>query len=152
MSQSPRAPTKRKRKSKNVEEGGAEAEEKRDVSRKAEADDQSRREEIECIRCPLCIEEGVTVPAEDVEYTDNGVRGKPRSSSFAEDGGFDEGYGAACKIVNAKDDTHKAARSVLKWGGGHAARKKEKRKLSRRPCQFGADCARKDCFFYHPER
>jgi len=46
----------------------------------------------------------------------------------------------------------KAATSVLKWGGGHATKKKEKRKFSMRPCQFGKECFRKDCFFYHPER
>ncbi|KAL9178295.1 hypothetical protein ACHAXT_001723 [Thalassiosira profunda] len=104
----------------------------------------------ERIRCPLCVEEGVTVPAEDVEYTDNGVRGRLRSSSFSE--------GAEPSLVTASADEpkqkskDKAAKSVLKWGGGHASKKKEKRKYSRRPCQFGAHCVRKDCFFYHPER
>ncbi len=156
MSRSSSAQKKKgKRKKKNAkEEEAVEAPEKDASGRVEAADVKPRRAESERIRCPLCIEEGVTVPAEEVEYTDNGVRGKRRSSSFAEDGGFDEGFGAAatCKPVNAKDDdARKAARSVLKWGGGHAARKKEKRKFSRRPCQFGADCARRDCFFYHPE-
>ena len=34
-------------------------------------------EEVDRIRCPLCVEEGVTVPAADDEYTDNGVRNRP---------------------------------------------------------------------------
>ena len=155
---SARKKKKGRRKRKNAKEGEEEAAQsaEKDASGGVQAVDVGpRREEGERIRCPLCIEEGVTVPAEEVEYTDNGVRGKLRSSSFAEDGGFDEDSGAAaatCKPAKAKDDdARKAARSVCKWGGGHAARKKEKRKFSRRPCQFGSDCARKDCFFYHPE-
>jgi len=154
---SARKKKKGRRKRKNAKEGEEEAAQsaEKDASGGVEAVDVGpRREEGERIRCPLCIEEGVTVPAEEVEYTDNGVRGKLRSSSFAEDGGFDEDSRAAaatCKPAKAKDDdARKAARSVCKWGGGHAARKKEKRKFSRRPCQFGSDCARKDCFFYHP--
>ena len=146
---------KGKRKKKNAKEEEAAQSAENDASGRVEAvDDKPRREGSERVRCPLCIEEGVTVPAEEVEYTDNGVRGRRRSSSFAEDGGFreDSGVAATCKPANAKDDdARKAARSVCKWGGGHAAWKKEKRKFSRRPCQFGADCTRKDCFFYHQE-
>ena len=115
---------------------------------------QNSNEESLRVRCPLCIEEGITVPAEEMEYTDNGVRGRLRTSSFSEGDGIDEGEVGASLSVH-KDVHHKdgkAARSVLKWGGGHAAKKKEKKKLSRRQCQFGSDCVRKDCFFYHPER
>ena len=113
-------------------------------------------------RCPLCIEEGVTVPAEQVEYTDNGVHIKKRSNSFSEGG---EESNSATELKAKKQNVastttdnsssiseRKAAKSVLKWGGGHAAQKKEKRKLSRKLCQFGVECVRKDCFFYHPER
>ena len=62
-----------------------------------------------------------------------------------------------CTGKNSKDkpgteDTAKAADSVLKWGGGHANKKKLMKKTKRRLCQFGAECIRKDCFFYHPER
>ena len=92
------------------------------------------------IRCPLCVEEGVTVPAAEVEYTDNGVR-HTGSAGAKGDTPEEKGRGSG-----------KAARSVLKWGGGHAAKKKEKRKCSTRICQFGAECFRKDCLFYHPER
>jgi hypothetical protein len=140
------------KKEEKKEENKEEADEKKDASRKLVLDGESKGEESERIRCPLCVEEGVTVPAEEVEYTDNGVRGKLRSSSFGEDAAFHEGAGTTCKLINTKDDAHKAARSVLKWGGGHASRKKEKRKFSRRPCQYGTDCVRKDCFFYHSER
>jgi len=102
--------------------------------------------DIDQVRCPLCVEEGVTVPANQVEYTDNGVRGRTRTDSFSE----------GCEgFTSSSTETHqakKAAKSVLKWGGGHASKKKEKRKYSRKLCQFGSDCVRKDCFFYHPEK
>ncbi len=103
-------------------------------------------------RCPLCVAEGVTVPAEDVEWTDNGVRGRLRTSSFSEGGGEDSTKKKAAADSGKKQGEVKAAKSVLKWGGGHAKKKRDKRSWSRRPCQFGADCVRKDCFFYHPER
>mmetsp|Transcript_23377 Transcript_23377/g.46923 ORF Transcript_23377/g.46923 Transcript_23377/m.46923 type:complete len:783 (-) Transcript_23377:32-2380(-) len=113
------------------------------------------------VRCPLCIEEGVTVPAEDVEFTDNGIRGRCRTSSFSE-GGIEEDFGAPYQEkskptdnnadVGKKVEVAKAAKSVLKWGGGHAAKKKEMRKFSRKRCQFGDECVRKNCYFYHPER
>jgi predicted sulfurtransferase len=108
-------------------------------------------EDVESIRCPLCVAEGVTVPAEDVEWTDNGVRGRLRTSSFSEGGGEDSDKKAPADGT-AKKTESKAAKSVLKWGGGHAKKKRDQRSWSRRPCQFGADCVRKDCFFYHPER
>jgi predicted sulfurtransferase len=79
------------------------------------------------LRCPLCIEENVTIAAKDVEWTDNGMGGKVKG----------ELKGAA-------------APSVLKWGGGHGAEKKDKRRFKRQPCRFGGDCRRKDCFFAHP--
>jgi predicted sulfurtransferase len=93
------------------------------------------------LRCPLCVEEDITVPAADVQYTDNGVSGRPQNSS--KDG----------------EKKGKAASSVLKWGGGHAHGKKEKQKdkrrknkLKTRTCQNGKDCTRPDCFFFHPGR
>ena len=79
-------------------------------------------------RCPLCVKRNVIVPAADVEYTNNGV-----------------------SVRSAKGEK-KQAPSILKWGGGHVTEKKEKRKMKRRACQFGADCIRPDCFFAHPER
>jgi predicted sulfurtransferase len=82
------------------------------------------------IRCPLCVEQKVTVKASDVEWTDNGIGT----------------HGNKERDANA---SNVAAPSVLKWGGGHATQKKEKRKLQRRACHFGADCTRSDCFFSH---
>ncbi len=86
------------------------------------------------VRCPLCKKENITVPASEVEYTDNGVK----NQALDED-----------KISKGK-----AAGSVLKWGGGfgHVAKEKVARKIKRRICQFGSECVRKDCLFYHPER
>eukprot|EP00934_Nitzschia_sp_Nitz4_P002252 Nitzschia sp. Nitz4//scaffold110_size71422//44600//46348//NITZ4_005877-RA/size71422-processed-gene-0.72-mRNA-1//-1//CDS//3329533098//2252//frame0 len=79
-------------------------------------------------RCTLCIEENITVPADQVEFTENGIKNKDKSTS----------------------QTSQAA-SVLKWGGGHAAQKKLHRKMKRRVCKYGADCNRPDCLFVHPE-
>jgi predicted sulfurtransferase len=79
------------------------------------------------VRCPLCIEQNVTVRASEVELTENGIKGK---------------------APEQKDG--KAAPSVLKWGGGHAASKKNKRRFASVPCSFGSDCRRHDCFFAHP--
>ena len=58
-------------------------------------------------RCPLCVEENITILAAEVEYTNNGVD-------------------AACTDIDEMGEL-KAAPSVHKWGGGHASRKKEKR-------------------------
>lgn len=85
------------------------------------------------VRCPLCIEENITVPCSEVEFTDNGVKNKKNQDEQDSSAG-------------------KAAQSVLKWGGGHAKKKKLQRKAQRRICQFGTECVRKDCMFYHPER
>ena len=79
------------------------------------------------VRCPLCVRENITVPASEVELTANGTRG-----------------------INNSKETKVAASSVLKWGGGHAARKKLNRKSKGRLCRFGSECIRKDCIFLHP--
>jgi len=86
------------------------------------------------VRCPLCVEENITVPASEVEFTDNGVKNKKQDGKET--------------TVNKG----KAADSVLKWGGGHAKSKKLQRKAQRRVCQFGSECVRNDCMFNHPGR
>ncbi|KAL3923718.1 MAG: hypothetical protein SGILL_001496 [Bacillariaceae sp.] len=98
------------------------------------------------VRCPLCVEENITVLASQVEFTDNGIKSKmaqSQSSNSGKKGSRNQG---------GSEDQVKAADSVLKWGGGHANKKKQLKKAKRRLCQFGSECMRKDCFFYHPER
>lgn len=88
------------------------------------------------VRCPLCKEENITVPASETELTNNGV-------------------GAVNKLT---ESSKQAAKSVMKWGGGHAAEKKKRRAQesagsgsgSGRPCKFGLDCCRANCWFSHP--
>jgi len=58
-----------------------------------ETDSTTRRK---MARCPLCEEQGITVPLGEVEHADNGAKTKSHS------------------------DQGKAAPSVLKWDGGHA--------------------------------
>lgn len=127
------------------------------------------------VRCPLCISESITVPASEVEFTENGIRGtvatnslttttskKEKSSEGVNNAVDDSSDFTAVKIVNNVAETmqgRKAADSVLKWGGGHAKKKKDARQkkkdtqqMKRRLCQFGPECFRKDCYFMHPER
>jgi predicted sulfurtransferase len=88
-------------------------------------------------RCPLCVEQNVTVSVDDVEWTDNGVQAVMTKSPIT--------------LPNASNEAlPKAAPTVLKWGGGHATEKKAKRKWKRTPCRFGKDCVRPDCLFQHP--
>jgi len=117
------------------------------------------------VRCPLCVEENITVLAKEVEFTANGIKNKAvtaaainRTEKFSLRPDRDDSSNKA--ETTEKEDkankvvcqTGKAANSVLKWGGGHATEKKKFKKINRRLCQFGANCFRNDCFFYHPER
>ena len=142
---------KKKKKKKKIDGGEEDGGEKMNA---VKSDDS--RVVTDKVRCPLCVEENVTVPAADVDYTDNGVSvGKLRTPSFLEGGGVRGNPVEDAKADNKdkkSDNNNKTAKSVLKWGGGHATKKKDKRKYSRMPCQFGVDCVRRDCFFYHPER
>jgi hypothetical protein len=52
----------------------------------------------------------------------------------------------------ADDDTApKAAHSVLKWGGGHAADKNQA-KVGSHALSIWGGCTRHDCFFAHPDK
>jgi predicted sulfurtransferase len=88
-------------------------------------------------RCPLCVEQNVTVSVDDVEWTDNGVQAVVTKSPIT-------------TSHESNEATPKAAPTVLKWGGGHATEKKARRKWKRTPCRFGKDCVRPDCLFQHP--
>ena len=110
------------------------------------------------MRCPLCVAEGITVPASLVDFTDNGVRtsyNQQASSSSAELG--QEGEGGA---AGAGAGGGGAAKTVCKWGGGHAKGKKRARQDGRAQqrleagaatvaCKFGKECTRANCWFSH---
>jgi predicted sulfurtransferase len=82
------------------------------------------------VRCPLCKEEGIVVPAADQTFTNNGID------------------------VDKKGGKAGASTTVLKWGGGHAKEKKKERTLKRtgkdKECKFGDACSREGCWFSHP--
>ena len=157
MSASSTHKKKKKKSKKKKKNGGGKEEDGGKEKNVVTAGDTRAAVATDKVRCPLCVEENVTVPAADVDYTDNGVSvGRLRSSSFSEGGGVSNNPAEGAKVDNkgkkSESNINKTAKSVLKWGGGHATKKKEKRKYSRMPCQFGVDCVRRDCFFYHPER
>ena len=108
----------------------------------------SKKPDESVMRCPLCIEENITVPVENVDYTNNGI-GTSFSSGSENKG---EGKTPSVQESNTKipKQTEKAAPSVLKWGGGVAKHKREKRERKRKECRFGADCKKNDCKFFHP--
>ena len=102
------------------------------------------------VRCPLCVEENITIPASKVEFTDNGVKSKigllhekQNNTGFENTGDGDNSQNEQCQ---------RAASSVCKWGGGHAKQKKFERKMKQTLCRFGSECVRKNCYFFHPDR
>jgi predicted sulfurtransferase len=104
------------------------------------------------IRCDLCIEQNVTVKVNEVEYTNNGMTSKvvhhdsAVQQEPAQKGGTHHHQGESTMTTKRK-----AAPTVLKWGGGHATLKKDKRRFGKQTCRFGAQCVRPDCFFAHPD-
>ncbi|KNC86901.1 hypothetical protein SARC_00946 [Sphaeroforma arctica JP610] len=96
------------------------------------------------VRCPLCVQQNITVPAADVQLTDNGV-GVSISKKTKSDGGRNR--------TNGKEGEGKSAPSVCKWGGGHAVDKKKTRavKTFGKKCKLGDECTRSACYFTHPK-
>ena len=95
----------------------------------------TKKEEIRTqAKCPLCIEEDITVPVTEVAYTNNGKQTK--------------------LILDPKANVDgsaipKSSNTVLKWGGGHGSNRSSTTKRKRQ-CKFGSDCQRSDCIFDHP--
>ena len=122
------------------------------------------------VRCPLCVQQKITVAAEAMSLTNNGVGaafdaptgginmgapalGSGNGGGGSSSGGAGGGKGAGSSSKSGKSAANgagKATTTVLKWGGGHAGKKKKDRKLSKIPCKFGADCKLSACFFKHP--
>jgi Rhodanase C-terminal len=101
------------------------------------------------IRCDLCIEQNVTVKVNEVEYTNNGMTSKVVPDNVIRHA--DKGKEHQHQDEGAATTKRKAAPSVLKWGGGHATFKKDKRRFGKQTCRYGTQCMRPDCFFAHPD-
>jgi hypothetical protein len=166
---------------------------KRQRIKAAEAEKKRLKEEqfqqrLRVLRCPLCVAENCTVPADQVVFTANGTRAVYNNMEESEGGGYYEHsapaaaapaavtngmnkkikFGEAMETVEAVPAAAvgKAAPTVCKWGGGYSAREEKgksvkKRKLAvtttaegavtkiSRPCKFGSECTRTDCWFQH---
>jgi len=105
------------------------------------------------VRCPLCVDEGITVPAADTEWVDNGK--KSTSSAGFSSATSSDGKRAAADM----QEQPKSSSTTLKWGGGSSKKKQEKKAMEeitrmnvfkRKACTFGDSCTRTDCWFGHP--
>ena len=138
-------------------------------------DSQQEKVHTNLIRCPLCVEENVTVRAEEVDWTNNGMTVRCSLSSNTTESRSSSsttttkeetqqvtatGMMTWCSsssssskknLTAAAVHPRKVASSVLKWGGGYALGKKERRRRQGKPCKFGTACKRSHCFFVHPE-
>lgn len=79
------------------------------------------------MRCRLCVAGIITIPASQVEFTDNGIKHRSQTNGYPQEG--------------HKNDDEKAAGSVSKCGEGHASQKK----LNGPMCRYASACTRSDC-------
>jgi hypothetical protein len=131
---------------------------KRQRIKAAEAEKKRLKEEqfhqrLRVLRCPLCVAENCTVPADQVVFTANGTRAVYNSMEESEGGGYYEhsapaavpaavtnGLNKKIKFGEASEAAEvattaavgKAAPTVCKWGGGYSSREEKGKSVKKR--------------------
>lgn len=152
-------------------------------------------QKLRVLRCPLCVAQNCTVPADQITFTANGTKAVYAWGDEGGEGGCglevpavpvpvtvttnttankkikfgESGLAESASVVSAQSQVSvgRAAPTVCKWGGGYSAREEKgktakKRKVVpdasgnfpagtkiSRPCKFGSECTRTDCWFQH---
>jgi predicted sulfurtransferase len=122
-------------------------------------------------KCPLCVEEHITIPVSALAYTNNGVQAKVISDTAVGRPSRSDNNQRTMEYTMLEDSIDlgsntttvamtcvvpKASTTVLKWGGGHGKKGNSKttnvNNVYDRPCKFGRQCHRPDCCFVHPTK